>query len=112
MTQDKKSSSKKTSQKTGIRSEEINLSSHPGTKNQTDSKPLLPHERDETAGSASTQKQGNKRSREVIKKAHEDTQRGMVDTDRRGIPSDIIESDIPAANDIPNVPDNEKKKKR
>ncbi len=112
MTKDKNPSSKKTTKNTGILSENINLSNRTESENQTDSKPLLPHERDESTGSTSAEKQGNKRSREVIKKAHEDTRRGMVDTDRRGIPSDIIESDIPAANDIPNVPGNETKKKR
>ncbi|GJL73220.1 MAG: hypothetical protein NMNS01_24190 [Nitrosomonas sp.] len=112
MIKDKKPSTKKNSRKKSTLTEDINLSNHPETENQTDSQLLLPHERDESTGSTSTEKQGDKRSRELIKKAHEDTRRGMLDTDRRGIPSDIIESDIPAANDIPDVPDNEKKRKR
>lgn len=112
MTKDKKPSSRRNPGKNSILTKDINLSNHAEPENQTDSQPLLPHERDESAESTNTENQVDKRSRELIKKAHEDTRRGMLDTDRRGIPSDIIESDIPAANDIPNVSDNEKKKKR
>jgi hypothetical protein len=61
-------------------------------------KPLLPHERDQTTGGQGTS-QGNedKRSRAVIGQAAEDTKRGLKDTDRRGIPSDIMGSDIGGA---------------
>lgn len=111
MTKDKKNSTKKNQKRTGMLTEVVDLTNHSEKENQTES-PLLPHERDETTGPASTQKSGDKRSRKLIKKAHDDTQRGMVDTDRRGIPSDIEESDIPSAEDIPNVPNNKADKKR
>jgi hypothetical protein len=62
--------------------------------NHEDAQSLLPHERDQT-----TRQRGsgldneNERSRAVIGQAAKDTKRGLKDTDRRGIPSDIIASD-------------------
>lgn len=53
-------------------------------------RPRMPHERDESAAST-----GNRLDQEVppsghkISQAAEDVDRGLVDTDRRGIPSDI-----------------------
>lgn len=111
MTKDKKDSSKTIDKRTGMLTEKVDLTNHPEKENQTES-PMLPHERDESSGPASTQKPGDERSRKLIKKAHEDTRRGLVDTDRRGIPSDIEESDIPAADDIPNVSNHDEEKKR
>tara|TARA_R110002073_G_scaffold311228_1_gene482228 strand:- start:1376 stop:1714 length:339 start_codon:yes stop_codon:yes gene_type:complete len=111
MTKDKTTLSKKPSKKTDVLNEDADFSNHLKKKNQTKSQRLPPHERDESAGPASTEEEDGKRTRKVIKKAHEDVRRGLVDTDRRGIPSDIIESEIPAADDIPNVPGNEKDRK-
>lgn len=79
------------------------------TQSQPDEQPLLPHERDETTRSQGTGL-GNEdeRSRAVIGQAAEDTEHGLKDTDRRGIPSDIVASDVPA----PNVPKKAREKKR
>ncbi|SCX56481.1 hypothetical protein [Nitrosospira sp. Nsp1] len=52
---------------------------------------LLPHERDETTGAVAT---GNSnetgRGRAVMGQAADDIERGLEDTDCRGIPSDIF----------------------
>lgn len=76
---------------------------------QPDEQPLLPHERDETTRSQGTSL-GNEdeRSRAVIGQAAEDTKHGLKDTDRRGIPSDIVASDTPGLN----VPKKAREKKR
>ncbi len=51
---------------------------------------LLPHERDETTGSASTASAtAHQESRDMVKQAAEDIERGLKDTERRGIPSDV-----------------------
>lgn len=51
---------------------------------------LLPHDRDETTGSASTGSATTSReSRDTIKQAVEDIEHGLKDTERRGIPSDV-----------------------
>ena len=62
--------------------------------NQADEQSFLPHERDQTTRRQGTSR-GNEdeRSRAVVGQAAEDTKRGLKDTDRRGIPSDIIASD-------------------
>jgi len=77
--------------------------------NPADEQALLPHERDET-----TRRQGtslgneDERSRAVMGQAAEDTKRGLKDTDRRGIPSDIIASDVGGSD----APERARKKKR
>lgn len=50
----------------------------------------LPHERDEApdSGFAGTDRHTDP-SQSEIPQAHEDVERGLVDTDRRGIPSDV-----------------------
>jgi len=45
----------------------------------------------------------NEQSREVVEQAKEDTEHGLRDTDLRGIPSDIVASDLSSG-------DNKKKK--
>lgn len=51
---------------------------------------LLPHDRDETTGSASTASATvHQESRDTVKQAAEDIERGLKDTERRGIPSDV-----------------------
>ena len=78
-------------------------------KNQADGQSLLPHERDQTTGREGTSR-GNEdeRSRAIMGQAAEDTKRGLKDTDRRGIPSDIIASDA----DGGDVLEGTRKKKR
>jgi hypothetical protein len=63
--------------------------------NQAGEQSLLPHERDETSRRQGTSL-GNEdeRSRAVMGQAAEDTKRGLKDTDRCGISSDIIGSDV------------------
>ncbi|SCX96559.1 hypothetical protein [Nitrosospira sp. Nsp13] len=51
---------------------------------------LLPHDRDETTGSASTASAtAHQESRDTVQQAVEDIERGLKDTERRGIPSDV-----------------------
>lgn len=65
---------------------------------QADDQILLPHERDETTRHHATSLGNeNELSQAVIEQALEDTEHGLKDTDLRGIPSDIIESDIPGS---------------
>ncbi|MBA4143741.1 MAG: hypothetical protein H0X43_12260 [Nitrosospira sp.] len=62
---------------------------------------LLPHERDQTTKPAGTgQPTEHEHSRAVIGQAAEDTEHGLKDTDRRGVPSDIISSDLPAGGKV------------
>ena len=69
--------------------------------NEADEKSLLPHERDQTTGRQGTSLGNeNERSRAVIGQAAEDSKRGLKDTDRRGIPSDINASDDSGADAI------------
>jgi hypothetical protein len=102
-------------QETGILTERVELpkpkSEHP-EQDQAEEQPLLPHERDETTGPAGTGLTNQEeRSREVIGQAAEDTQRGLKDTDRRGIPSDIVASDVPEPDTAPkNTPGGKGKK--
>ena len=56
---------------------------------------MLPHERDESTGPTGTNAVGDEQSREIIKKAYDDTKQGLKDTDRHGIPSDIKSSQLP-----------------
>jgi len=115
MVTDKKSPSKRIRgrEETGVLTEGVDLpNSKPRTKDKEGHQTLLPHERDETTRPTGTSHRGGEHSREVIGQAHEDTKQGLIDTDRRGIPSDIVDSDIPAADDIPSVsPDNKSKKR-
>src|SRR5688500_4794266 len=114
MTTDNKSPSKRIEcEETGILTERADLpNSKPGAKDKAEHQTLLPDERDETTGPTDTSHRGNEHSREVIGQAHEDTKQGLIDTDRRGIPSDIVDSDIPAADDIPGVSPDKNQKKR
>lgn len=51
---------------------------------------LLPHDRDETTGSSSTASATmHQESRDTVKQAVADIERGVKDTERRGIPSDV-----------------------
>jgi hypothetical protein len=52
--------------------------------------PRQPHERDESAGASDDRlKQNPTPSERQISDAAEDIERGLVDTDRRGIPNDV-----------------------
>jgi hypothetical protein len=74
---------------------------------------LMPHERDQTTKSVGTsQPNENEMSRAVIGQAEEDTRRGMKDTDRRGIPSDIVKSDVPGSEPGSDVPEQARKKEK
>ncbi|HEU4854500.1 MAG TPA: hypothetical protein VFS89_04335 [Nitrosospira sp.] len=100
-------------EETGVLTERVDLpNSKPRAKDKEEHQTLLPHERDETTRPTGTSRPGDEHSREVIEQAHEDTKQGLKDTDRRGIPSDIVDSDIPAADDIPGVSPDDKAKKR
>ncbi|MBN9133396.1 MAG: hypothetical protein J0H48_08525 [Nitrosospira multiformis] len=91
-------------EETGTLTERVDLPKlEPGVEDQAEQQMLLPHERDETTRPTGTSHRGNEQTREVIEQAHDDTKQGLKDTDRRGIPSDIVDSDIPAADDIPGV---------
>lgn len=112
---DEKHSTEQTPPKkeTGVLTERADLTNpEPNAKNQAEEQTLLPHERDQTTRPTGTGQEGDEHSREVIGQARKDTERGLKDTDRRGIPSDIVESDIPAASNKPGVPSNEKTRKR
>ncbi len=80
---------------TGTKEEKIDLPNQVSESHKTNSDMLLPHERDETTGPTGTNAKGDEQSREIIKKAHDDTEQGLKDTDRHGIPSDIKSSDSP-----------------
>ena len=70
-------------------------------KDDGETQSLLPHERDQTTGRQGTSlRNENKGSRAVIGQAAEDTKRGLKDTERRGIPSDINASEGDGANAI------------
>lgn len=114
MTTDNKSPSKRIEgEETGVLTERADLAKpEPGAEDQKEHQTLLPHERDQTTRPTGTSHRGNEQSREVIGQAHEDTKHGLKDTDRRGIPSDIVDSDIPAADDIPGVSPDKNAKKR
>jgi hypothetical protein len=114
---DKKSPSGQTPPKreTGMLTERVKLpkakSEYP-EQDQAEGQPLLPHERDETTGPSGTGLTSQEeRSREVIGQAAEDTEHGLKDTDRRGIPSDIVASDVPESDTTPkNTPGGQGKK--
>ena len=95
-----------------LRKEPVDLiqpESEQETQAQAGEQVLLPHERDETTRPESTS-QGNENalSQAVIGQASEDTKRGLKDTDRRGIPSDIVGANTNGLN----VPEQARKKKR
>jgi hypothetical protein len=74
---------------------------------------LMPHERDQTTKPAGTsQPNENEMSQAVIGQAAEDTKQGLKDTDRRGIPSDIVKSDLPGSEEGSSVPEQARKKKK
>ncbi|SOD41784.1 hypothetical protein [Nitrosovibrio sp. Nv4] len=97
-------------QETGVLTERVELSNPEPERqeqNQAEQQTLLPHERDQTTGPASAgEANEDEHSRAVIGQAAEDTEHGLKDTDRRGIPSDIVASDVPA----PSVPAAKRKK--
>ena len=51
--------------------------------------PFLPHERDEAPGTQPPESAETKGPRETIKQAEDDVNRGLRDTDLRGIPSNV-----------------------
>jgi hypothetical protein len=74
---------------------------------------FMPHERDQTTKPTGTsQPNENEMSKAVIGQAAEDTEHGLKDTDRRGIPSDIVKSDVPASEHGSDVPEQARKKKK
>ena len=112
---DEKHSTQQTPPKkeTGVLTERADLTNpEPNAKNQAEEQTLLPHERDQTTRPTGTGQAGDEQAREVIGQAKKDTERGLKDTDRRGIPSDIVESDVPAEDDKPGVPSDKKTRKR
>ena len=63
------------------------MSPNPDTKPEAP-KPRLPHERDESA-CATGKHEKPARTGSSIEQAGKDVERGLVDTDRRGVPSDV-----------------------
>jgi hypothetical protein len=51
--------------------------------------PRLPHERDETPEQVATGENAPRAPSDLIKQAAADVERGLVDTERRGTPSDV-----------------------
>lgn len=94
-------------EETGTLVEHVDLTNQLSKENTTEPEMLLPHERDQTSGPTGTDSPGDEHSREVIKQAHDDTKQGLKDTDRRGIPSDIVKSDIPGGEDISGAQEND-----
>lgn len=81
---------------TGLVTEDVKLTKPASAQQEhekAEGQPLLPHERDETTGAAST---GNPNEtglgRAVMGQAADDIENGLEDTDCRGIPSDIFGS--------------------
>ena len=86
------------------RVELAHLKPHQNVESLADEKPLLPHERDQTTGDQGTGLNNeDERSRAVIGQAAEDTKRGLKDTERRGIPSEILASDDDGADAIEKI---------
>jgi hypothetical protein len=88
-------------QETGVHAQRVDLPNpDPNAPHQTEEQPLLPNERDETTRPTGTGLgTSNEQSREVVEQAREDTEHGLKDTDLRGIPSDIVASDLPSGDD-------------
>jgi hypothetical protein len=79
------------------------------SKERADDQMMMPHERDETTRrQATSHGNENEMSQDVIDQAKEDTEAGLKDTDRRGIPSDIVASETPASD----TPKKAREKKR
>jgi hypothetical protein len=79
------------------------------SKERADDQMMMPHERDETTRrDATSHGNENEMSQDVIGQAKEDTEAGLKDTDRRGIPSDIVASETPASD----TPKKAREKKR
>lgn len=103
MVDDKNRSARRKLQKkeSGVLTERVELSrpkSEHAARDQAEEQALLPHERDQTTGpTGAGLASEDEHSRDVIGQAAEDTERGLKDTDRRGIPSDIVASEIPAS---------------
>ena len=102
-TDDKRSPSgrRPAGKETGILTEQADLtrptSPAPAGQDQEE-QVLLPHERDQTTRPTGTgEPTQHEPSREKIGQAGKDTRRGLKDTDRRGIPSDIEATDTPPA---------------
>jgi hypothetical protein len=51
--------------------------------------PRLPHERDQTPNVSDPQVERKRGSRAWIRQAARDIERGLVDTERRGVPNDV-----------------------
>jgi hypothetical protein len=58
-----------------------------GPKSNERPDPALPHERDESAHPVQTSVDPKRRQR--IARAEDDVERGLKDTERRGVPSDV-----------------------
>jgi hypothetical protein len=103
---------------TGVLTERVELPSpdseqKPFNPAVSEEETLLPHERDQTTKSVGTsQPNENEMSRAVIGQAAENTRHGLKDTDRRGIPSDIVKSDVPGSGLSSNVPEQARKKEK
>jgi hypothetical protein len=70
------------------------------SKERADDQMMMPHERDETTrAQATSQGNENRMSQDVVEQAKQDTEAGLKDTDRRGIPSDVVASET--ASDTP-----------
>lgn len=87
---------------TGVLTEQADLTRPsgpaPAGQDQEEEQVLLPHERDQTTNPSGTgEPTQHEPSREKIGQAGKDTRRGLKDTDRRGIPSDIEATDTPPA---------------
>lgn len=112
-TSDKKPSSKEISceKETGLLTERVDLPvpEEEQTQDEAKEQTLLPHERDQTTRPVGTSLHNETElGQAVIGQAAEDTEHGLKDTDRRGIPSDIVASEVPASD----VPSAKRKKKR
>lgn len=84
---------------TGVLTERADLANPaPAAADPAEEQVLLPHERDQTTRPGGTgESTEHEHSREMIEQAGTDTRRGLKDTDRRGIPSDIVAAEIPPA---------------
>ncbi|KIO49983.1 hypothetical protein [Nitrosospira sp. NpAV] len=76
--------------KGGVKKKEKVMRQKPLSPIQEKEELLLPHDRDETTGSSSTASATmHQESRDTVKQAVADIERGVRDTERRGIPSDV-----------------------
>lgn len=81
---------------TGLTTEDVKLAKPDSAQKwheRAESQSLLPHERDETTGAVATGNPNETRlGRAMMGQAADDIERGLEDTDCRGIPSDIFGS--------------------